>query len=429
MRLSFSQIAEQKQVIKPALSIIQRQSLRQEIAIEMQKVLFDIQEQTGFSPPDKFDIVLQKIVNNVDPEVGKVIVALFNNHHLRKLLFERSRRYAVGITADDFLDLFTTATLKSWNNEVALEDPTTKKVSSVHIQARDLLQALLHPEQQQFEIKALEEEIVRSKESDRDVTGTIADKNRQINALVVANIVREGFTFSEKTMRLSFGVRDKRKPNGLPILPAYFRDLVVFNQLSFVLSERIQNRFANRFVNVGKKAHPKEFETAMMNSIAEFVMASMGVVHPELFALKDGEIDDSTYDGAKEVLAASDIDLDALMKKHSLAKSGAFYWNRWHVVGEPKLSNVTDETVREFLYAIRADQDEVLKALNFEDMIASVKKIKTDKTARKEDRLELKDELRELLHDSFSNEKFKDLIINLIKTKWYQHLSVFTAMQ
>jgi len=77
----------------------------------------------------------------------------------------------------------------------------------------------------------------------------------------------------------------------------FLRDYAVIKNTRFVLSTRMVDRFSARFMRIGKRSTPQEFENAFLNCIGEYVLVGLGVIEPDLFKLYRADIVERMHSG------------------------------------------------------------------------------------------------------------------------------------
>ncbi len=205
----------------------------------------------------------------------------------------------------------------------------------------------------------------------------------------------------------------------------FFRYHVAMPHLAFVVSDRIQQRFASRFMDVRQQSSQDEFEIPFLNAIGEFVLVSMGIVDPRLFSVHNGEISDTKMDAAREMCSQVGVDLDQLMNHWKLTKEGTFFFSRYAMKGQ-RSCRVTDEFVRSFItQTVRSDQSAIIKASQFSDMFSRAKNIVASMGSKQVERSAAKTALCELFSDACSGYELKQHLLKQIQGPWFEHLSVF----
>lgn len=277
------------------------------------------------------------------------------------------------------------------------------------------MQAFLEPDKVAQEIKSLTDTLRANKAmSAHGIT-----ERRQ--ALDVAELIKDHIATLENGFAY---VCTLKNAQGEMILPTFCQELAIIRRFDVLVSERMQNRFAARFRN-SEAVNARTLETAFMNTVAEYVMVSMGVVDPELFQLRKSELDQDLYLQAKAALREIGLDYDALCKKYALKPYGTIVWNQWKARGV-KPTSKTDEQIRKFMVeTVRQEKTAILEAINFSTLLSRIHEI--NREAKADPERDLNAELREVLVQAFGEDSFQKAILSLIREKWYQKLTNFYA--
>ena len=237
------------------------------------------------------------------------------------------------------------------------------------------------------------------------------------SALQIRRALEGDFNLLQAVLLKCLSIRREGEP---PILLDFVRELVILRQFAPVLSERIQKRFAERFRCVRENALPEQYRDAMLNTIGEFVLASLGIVAPSLFQIMQREIDQLSTLIAEQACDESDYDLQQAFGYWKLKPRGTIFWNRWAVRGQ-RPSPLTDDLIRRFLtQTVRKSGEDLLAAIAFDQIVAGAKEVTRDNSA--EDR---EDELRSLLLEHLELPAFLAAISEHMRTDWYRQLAVF----
>jgi hypothetical protein len=112
-----------------------------------------------------------------------------------------------------------------------------------------------------------------------------------------------------------------------------------------------------------------------MNTIGEFILISFGVISPNVFTLRQGNIEPDMEEHMRSIMEESGLNFDKVMKDYNLTKRGGFFYQRWATLNE-RPSAVSDDNVREFLTkTVRKDSDKLLEASGFEGIVEEIKEI------------------------------------------------------
>ncbi|MCB0336239.1 MAG: hypothetical protein KDD62_08030, partial [Bdellovibrionales bacterium] len=254
----------------------------------------------------------------------------------------------------------------------------------------------------------------------RKLEGLMRQISEKEAALRVADFVEPYAGTMAKLLSLAFRIPNSERQ---PVLKNFFREMDVMDRLSWDISERITKRFIARFSYIGQSSPGYTYADAMMNTISEYTMVSLGIIDPNLFVRLRGEartldvlfasqnVDDQT-NGA--------VNLEAEQRKLSLKASGTIFWSRWSVNGK-KPSLQTDNAIRRVMTeVIRGDKEQTLEAFEFPKFFNELKEIR--KTNEKDN---VKPLFGQLLGDFLLGENFQKHIKARCTTSWYPALQQF----
>ena len=265
-------------------------------------------------------------------------------------------------------------------------------------------------------------------EQNRDNPSAIADTPRHIGEYREALTAADAFQDYAKMLEISMGyiLSVKHDKNSkLPEVQDFLRETVVLEKLKHTLSERIQKRFASRFSKITKNENEVSLRNAFMNTISEYVLTSMGVIDPEIFALKKADIDEKGVDELRQEFASDGLNLDKILKHYSLSPAGTIFWNHWNTL-EQIPGRITDDSIRLFITeTVRADEKGLLEVLNFPVFFKEIKGIVGECGNKVEERKDLVINLRKELTDLFSKESVRESLVKMIKEQWYPKLITF----
>ena len=214
------------------------------------------------------------------------------------------------------------------------------------------------------------------------------------------------------------------------MLRHFFRDLTVLRRCRPVLSERIQNRYLDRAIQITPRTTPEDFENALLNTIAEYVLASLGVVDPNLFELSGGHFSHQDQAELAADLQRTGIitgDIRNLFAEYKRRPEKTLFWNRWKTLHKQP-STATDLKVRDFITrTVRAQREEILAAIGYHDtFFREAQTIATTKGKSKTETREiLKDELRTQLIEAMTHSDLLATLLRLARDEWYAELDVF----
>ena len=237
------------------------------------------------------------------------------------------------------------------------------------------------------------------------------------NTLTVVESIREELSLVTDLFKLLFN--QKFNDQNENILD-FINETSLLSKFRLFESERLTKRFVNNCDDVGLSHSPERHEDFLLNTVGEFVLISLGIISPNVFILKQGNIDEEMEASLRQFTEEANLDFDKIMKRYSLTKRGGFFYQRWATLNE-KPSFVNDEKVRAFITkTVRKNREELLKSANFVELIEDIKQIKRDT----DDKVERKERFYTLFDDLFKDEDFIKVLLDHIK-EWYAELRVF----
>lgn len=291
--------------------------------------------------------------------------------------------------------------------------------------------AFLQPQKLQQDLDGMKE-LAQTSGGNGLNTGAVQDIGEINIALRAHKLMGAHYHTCRSLVKLALSISD----GGEPLFMNFLRDFVVMSKLDYVLSLRIQRRFAARFEQAGPKARKKNYRDAMLNSIGEFVLVSLGIIAPSVFALKSAEIDEVGYlfaeqnfddmDDEEENQTPADVELSKWMKQYRLQTKGRIFWNRWAMVGRQPTA-FTDESIRSFIrQTVAKCTDELLEAVDFDDVFRRCQDVNAEARESEDDDDEATEALLgEVLADAFDSTKFREILQCHMRGDWYRELKVF----
>ncbi len=230
-----------------------------------------------------------------------------------------------------------------------------------------------------------------------------------LSAQKVASCLRPLFENLCTILRLVFA----QKAGGEITLAQFLLDTVILEKLDLIMSERLSKRFLKRFGRVGPRAHAQDFVVAMLNTIAEYTLMSMGVISPEIFTLQRGRVDSEAYDSARTELAGIGIKLDKVLAHYNLTGSGSYFWCRYSTTkGTP--TDRSEKIVRRFVTeTVRESESAILSALSWGELFEQIK------SANAED--DPDEAVLKILTNRLGSEEFQAGYMLLLRS-WYPKL-------
>lgn len=262
--------------------------------------------------------------------------------------------------------------------------------------------------------RKLLEDLRKSKE---DLSGLIREISEKDSALRIGQQVQPQQKLLAGVLELAFRIKDSEQQ---PILQSFFKELDLMKGLEWQVSERIVKRFIARFQGLRACSAGYDYTDAMMNTISEFVMVSLGIVQPELFQSMRGEVDQLGVlflDQNQDDCSNRGSSVVATMQKLSLSERGTFYWCRWAIPGA-QLSTRTDDAIRNLMRnVIGQSKDDTLQAFAFDDFVNDLRQAK-----RELPREEALTRFGELLYERLRAEKFRGYLQDRCVRLWYPHI-------
>jgi hypothetical protein len=242
--------------------------------------------------------------------------------------------------------------------------------------------------------------------------GSVDEYTGMVAAQTIVEHIRKNIDLICIIIELLF---EQRSETNTRVLEEYLRGLVIQENLDLILSERMLKRFVTRFKRACKKAKAYEYEPALLNTIAEFTLISMGIILPELFEL--GTIDTETewYQSAKDGLRKIGVPINTLLERFNLKGSGDVIWFNRYATAKVKSTPKTEAAVRDFITeTVRANSKEVLTAVDFPTLFARIKEHK----ASSDDPDDFAESACRELSDTLSGASFQEAFGKLLHI-WY----------
>jgi len=359
-----------------------------------------------------------------DPHVHAALVAYFGDP--QNISYMASKADAIAqATISGFDPFVRQALIEGLPNEGDGKYALTPGHQELRTTFSSLDKALKDPKKLEAE---LEEKTKSARELRKDIgAGFISEISEGRTALQMAEVLAHHLKVAQQLFKIAFRVQGA---DGDPLLPRFFREAAVMKDLDWEISDRISRRFVTRFASARSNTPAYEFSDAMINTIGEFTLVSLGVLDPSLFRRARGhvpEIDvlfadqlsDDATDGAKG-LAAS-------LRKYNLAERGPIYWCRWALPEGVKLTRMTDELVRDFMrITVAKDTREVLDAFKFDAFFEKIKELKRQTSGDKAERAA---RYAEALSEALSRPEFRNFLIERCSTHWFPRLQGLLQMK
>lgn len=425
--------------MKLGMSLEQSQSMRQtqrpELKQELvQKMGYHI-ENVRDAGPDSPDSLLQGVIDGIlgaidDDNLREGLRTLFSDETFREKILNYAALLAAP-TPERVRDVVLNYFYNIHRGEFAFEDAEEEKheegraprVVSVQSYAR-FREAFISPNVPREKIEeSIKLWLPEQKASGGDPIGAKRVMDESAAALIAADFSRPHVDILIQALDTVL----KKRESGAPGLTDFLRDVAIMGKLDFVVSERIQRRFADRFSKAGWRTSPESMQNAFLNAVGEYALVSMGVVYPNLFQLNRGVRDTDAYENAKDSFADAGLDLDEVLRQSNLQGQGTFFMHRWKTI-ERKPSHITDDLIREFItQTVRADSERILEAADYKTLFEKARSICAEGRSGDKDKEDVMNDLCTELADTIASEPFEEAIIDLIRNKWYAKLDIFYA--
>jgi len=393
---------------------------RMALCQKMVDTLEAIRSKGGSSPGEVTKKVIRQLLDSVtQPTLREGLEGILSVESLQQKLINNAASFA----------LPTRAHLHRFSIEYIHERSTDKGVYSYARGAGGEVLANQPKTSAAFLIEAFEDPAkfeVRLAAHQEMLTGMARSSSRhvsfdELHELQDARMVIEHVRPSVDALSQAFMfLLSKKDEQGQSILKNFLTDVAVLEKLDCFASERLQKRFVHRFKRVRMHSDADTFEEAMLNTIGEYTLVSMGIIAPEIFVLSRGEIPVEMFKEIGSDLAKEGIDLKKLLGSYRLRSEGTFFFNRYHTIGRRPCA-ITDDLIRTFITrTVREDRKAVLEAVKFEDEFLP----KVAKVVEGSDHEDLEESLRESLIELFNDEEFQMKFLALLRG-WYKYFDMF----
>lgn len=277
-----------------------------------------------------------------------------------------------------------------------------------------LIEAFEKPEE--FNVK-ITEHIEMLRAVSRSTSTSMLDLHEMQDARTVVEHISGEVKMLSRVLAFLFSRKDGHNQS---ILKNFLMDVAVLEKLDCFASERLQKRFVKRFVRVRTHSQSDTFEEAMLNTIGEYTLVSMGIIAPEIFILSRGEIQKEMFAEIGKDLAKEGIDLPKLLAGYRLRSEGTFFFNRYHTLSKCPCA-ITDELIRKFITkTVREDRRSVLDAVCFEkEFFPNI--VSVVEESDEEDR---EVDMRNCLINLLGDEAFQMKFLALLRG-WYKYFDMF----
>lgn len=413
LSMGLSQTLSQTQ----GLSLETRLTLSQKLA----QNLSALRKANDNDPPKQFGDVIDRIIAGVEnPALREQLSALFSAVELRTRMFNQSRVFAVP-TRDRVSNFAVSHTYHASTSNGAFIHARAENggtLAEVPQTTFALFEDAFKDVESMRQRAAAERERLTAIIQSRTTPNVTFDSAREMEfAVMMADFARGDIETLRDVLLYLLSRKDEM---GGYALKEFCLDAIILDKLDLVLSERLQRRFVKRFHRVTARSKPSDFAEAFLNTIAEYVLMSMGVISPSIFALQKSEVATGFYDEVYADFKGEPVDMKQLFDRYGLRTEGTFFWNRYRVVGH-RPCRVTDQLIRTFITeTVRKDASAVRKAANYEsEFFPGIVDIVTENRAAHRE-----EPLREHLLLLCENDAFQESLALLLRG-WYKHLDIF----
>jgi hypothetical protein len=388
------------------LSLEQVQQISISVGLLRRRVTSDGGSNPG-NPKDILERILGMVINAADnPGIRPALEAFFADQTFReRILSER-----------DVLAVVTSQKLTDFCVELVFYAST---VSNVFVRAMD--------ERGNIQVDPPKTTLVKFSSAYRDAKAFDA-QIEAFNRIAKANGVTDGAMLELRELQdarlvvqtlcphidslaLLLTYAFTRRTTEGSLLGNFLRDAAILDRLDLILSEQLLKRFAKRWEKIGRRGTAVDFETAILNTVGEYTLMSMGIIQPTIFTRQRGELSD-VHEHAIAALEKIGIPARQLLSRYNLKESGRIFWYRYHLKNTAS-DRVADIQIREFLTEIlRNDRLAILEALGYEDFFHELKAVDF------EDPEEYRVELTRILGNVLGSDSFQDHFLILLR-KWY----------
>ena len=371
------------------------------------------------NPPEVLDDVINAVIAlfGDKPEIQAALKELFASPIVRELMLKERRSFAV--PTQPKIAMFALGCAYELSSSNGVFNYAHGADGKILINPPSTTRAYL--EEAHFDVEkfarneATQREIIRTLQGSEVTEARLLEVNQMRDALLIAGYIKTDIEAFTNAMLLLLARKDS---SGRYLLKDFMLDASVLDSLDLVLSERLQRRFVKRFGRVRHNG-PDVYEEAFMNTVAEYVLMSMGIISPDIFVLQKGEMSKELFATVSKDMEGTGLSMVGLLKHYDLSPENSFFWNRYKVLGH-RPCRITDELIKRFiLETVRADRLELLRISEYrEDFFPDIAEICQYPPDEREE------SLRERLVALFESSEFQEGLMPLLK-KWYKHLNVF----
>ncbi len=255
----------------------------------------------------------------------------------------------------------------------------------------------------------------RPNNPNQDIEGAKMRIDQINDALAIASLSREHIEALTHGLTYLFEQRDEK---GEKTVPTFIKEYSILNKMNQDVADRILKRFAANFLG-SRQRTPEQMQNAFLNTISEFSLVSMGIISREIFVTEGADLDPKIYNFMKKQAEEVGVNLDLLMDRYGLKKTGRIIWNRWATL-KTAPSIEMDNTIREFTtVTLRRSSREILNAANYEDFFGELKEGLKKEVGQKASKSSF---VMGMLTDKLSDPEFKNFLLSKIRDQWMQQV-------
>lgn len=393
--------------------------LRHELRLELRLIqefednALCLLEQTDVSPKKFFDNVIVLISSKIKNEKLKEAVEYFLKENSEDIIAS-----SINYRNKNEVLMFVLESIHKSHPD-GLPDPDSHELLKISLR---ILKKVFSDSDVEFRKDlAVSEDMAKEMKKNKTNGDILINVRERHNALRIKKLYEQEISTMCQLLNVAAGVTDN--DYGGYVLESFTRDLKTLKTIiASPFSEKILRRFYNRFKEIRKNQGLSRYTSAMLNTIAEITLISLGIIDSRIFSRKAFKLDDDYYTSLSESFSGKGLNLDQTMNYYNLKRGGTLFWHRWST-NHIRPSGDTDEAVREFITkVVRQDGPEILEALCFHELFKELKIKKFDEQESDED---LFNSMSKILIKHIKEESFKTCLISLIQKKWLNQLKKF----
>ncbi len=401
---------------RQSLSMGQELSHKQSQELRMQQTLVewdDIERELVGDPQDLLNSVIDYAVGHIEHAgIRGMVQEMLTDGQLRAVLLSSAESIASNpsdaIIAQCALDWIYESHRGRFDFET-----NGQHSESVELVKGSFTRAFFNPESLAGEIQSLTE-FAQKKDRNLDLSSLMASRRELVVAQAVIAGLRESVDAYTIAIKQALGAKSS---DGSRPLMEFLSDLTALRNARFIISDRMEKRFAQRFIKMSRLSKPEEFETAFLNSIAEYTLVGMGTLDPELFKPYRGEIVERLrFTGSTEQSAnriANRVGNPARI----------FHWQRWNVIGKQH-TPVTDALIRDFITRrVREEKDSIISAFMYTQLFWEIKDEIYEPNGKRIPPKKSLEKCIELIHACLGSTQGRAEVVRFARTKWIGDLN------